>query len=526
MVKGELFDAGGVMLPSVLLVEDQKLLRVSLKIALEAIDCCHICGEVGTGLEAVQEVVRLKPDVVLMDVGLPTIDGIEATWQIKHESPRTRVIMLTSRTDPPSVSAAFGAGADAYCTKDTPVEQIAAAISAVMEGETWLDPMIANAVVENQFCNNELDVGLSARESDILMLIRQELSRGDIAARLNTSDHSIALALQNLIAKLVEKEKSRLALEVTKDRVTLQDWLLALSPDIDDGNVFEEKYCVEKLIGTGGLGSVYKARHLYIDRLVAIKVLHAETAEDRSAMRNFQKEAKAIALLQHKNVVSLYDFGLSRVGQPYLVMEYVDGPDLSTILLSDSELEIERVLSILIQICDGLQEAHGKGIVHCDLKPSNVLLLNEPPNEKIKLADFGLVQMMPANQMSGLQITHKYNVCGTPNYMAPEQCIGKPADAKADVYALGCLIYELITRTPPFVGNTAMEVFAKHISEPVTNLDWRVISEVSQPLERLIKLMLSKQPQDRPALAAVRSILVAELNRRRNDSRILAGADS
>ncbi len=488
-------------LPSVLLVEDQQLLRLGLRVALEGQNCCNVVGEAGDGEAALRETHRLRPEIVLMDVGLPKVDGIEATWKIKQDSPHTRVVMFTSRTDPDAVSSAFGAGADAYCAKDAPVEQVANAISAVMRGEVWLDPAIADVVVSAHSVKNSTYSDMSDKELQILALIRAEMDNRQIADRLNTNPETIVRMMHNIITRFVnggaEPVEDR---DEQKQRERLNQWLTAFADNMEEGTTFCEKYLVREMIGSGGLGAVFKARHLYMDRTVALKLLRPDVSEDRLAMRSFQREAMAIANVQHKNIVSVYDFGISDNHEPYLIMEYVDGTDLANIISKEHRLTPSRTIELAKQICDGLSEAHDKGIIHCDLKPSNILILGQAPNETVKLVDFGLVQLMPRDTSSPqMQMTDKYFICGTPAYMSPEQCAGKSLDARSDVYALGCVLFEALTGQLVFTGSTPMEVFSKQMLEPPPSLNAACDVQLPPELELLVARMLSKDPAARPA---------------------------
>ena len=496
--------------PTVLLVEDQQLLRLGLRVALEAQGCCEVIGEAADGESASRETQRLRPDIVLMDVGLPKVDGIEATWKIKQQLPRTRVIIFTCKTDPVAVSESFGAGADAYCAKDAPVEQIMSAMNAVLRGEVWLDPAIADVVVRAQ--NNPSNAqgsSMSDQELEILALIRQKMDSSEIARRLNTDTETIIRIMHNIISHFQEGR----AIDGTseqKQREHLNEWLTACVDNLEEGAVFNEKYLVQKLVGSGGLGAVFKAKHMYIERTVALKLLRPEVSNDRLAMRSFQREATAIANIQHKNIVGVYDFGISVNHEPFLIMEYVDGTNMADILLENRRLLPSRVVNLGMQVCDGLNEAHAKGVVHCDLKPSNILLTGTLSQETVKLVDFGLVQLTPRDGSSAqLKQTERYFVCGTPAYMSPEQCAGKALDARSDIYSLGCVLFEALTGELPFTGNSPMEIFAKQLQVEAPKLS-ATCPEVTFPrgLEELVARMLAKEPGERPqSMAEVRASL-------------------
>jgi DNA-binding NarL/FixJ family response regulator/predicted Ser/Thr protein kinase len=483
--------------PSVLLVEDQQLIRVGLRVSLERLDCCEILGEVANGEDAVKEAQRLRPEIVLMDVGLPGMDGIEATWRIKQEFPRTRVIMFTSRTTPDDVTAALGAGADGYCSKNTPADQIGSAIATVMRGEVWLDPNIADIVSSQTIQDDRVGGALLDVEMQILALVKQGINNREIATRLNITTEKIARVMHNIISRFAEKPT---LVDVTQQspKVCSKEWLKGVLENVHEEKVFADKYVIENLLGSGGIGAVFKAKHLYMDRYVALKLLHPEFSEDRLSIRNFQREAIAIASLQHQNIVSVYDFGISANHEPFLVMEYVNGTTLAHILEKEIRLQVDRLLNLCVQVCAGLAEAESKGIVHCDLKPSNILILGSDPKETVKLADFGLAQIVPREATVQSKLTEKLFICGTPAYMPPEQCAGKQPDARSDIYSLGCIMYEALTGANIFEGETAMGTFAKQFELIPPPMSSTCPVHVSSELEHCVSKMLAKDPANRP----------------------------
>jgi DNA-binding NarL/FixJ family response regulator/predicted Ser/Thr protein kinase len=495
--------------PSVLLVEDHLLTLAGLRISLESLSCCSILGEASDGDAAVRETQRLRPDVVLMDVGLPGIDGIEATWRIKQLLPRTRVLMFTSHTSPDDVTAALGAGADGYCSKETAVEQISAAINAVMRGEVWLDPAIANAIVDIRASNINVDAKFKSldEETEILSMIKEGIENREIANRLNISAEKVTRIMQKIIHQFMEKSEHRTATKETEKKLS-HDWLTAFVEGLNDEKTFADKYSIEKLLGSGGIGAVFKAKHMYMDRYVALKILHPDFASNRLAVRNFQGEAKAIANLQHKNIVGVYDFGLSPESEPYLVMEYIDGSDLGEILAKEGPLPVDRIVTICLQVCAGLAEAHARGVVHCDLKPSNILIQGADFEGDVKVVDFGLARMITTDD-NEVEITVKLFITGTPPYMSPEQCHGQPATALSDIYALGCILYEALTGVNVFDDSNPMITFERQCELEPPPLSVTYPSGLfSTQLEALVSSMLKKDPSKRPqSMSEVISLL-------------------
>ncbi len=496
--------------PTILLVEDQEILRLGLKISLERMNIFDIVGEAGDGETAVKKAQQLHPDVILMDVGIPRLNGIEATWKIKQELPRTKIVMITSHTTREDVVAALGAGADGYCTKSTSVEQIVFAINAVMRGETWLDSEIAGAVVEGQVAESDsIENALSISEMKILTLLQEGKSNTEIATQLNASKEKIARVLQKIIHRYSEKDTAQGMDQKSISEGTNQ-WLAHLPENLTQGSVFADKYLVGELLGTGGLGAVFKAKHLYMERFVALKLLSPEYFENRRVIRNFQREAMAIANINHKNIVGVYDFGISQKKEPYLIMEYVEGTNLDEIMEKANRLPPRRIIDICLQVCDGLIEAHSKGVIHCDLKPSNILILDTNP-ESVKLVDFGLAQVLPREIKIDSQRTDSLLVSGTPTYMSLEQCEGKPLDARSDIYSLGCILHEALTGVAIFECESSMKTFLRHFNMEVpTLISTYPQGQFSSELEHCVHKMLEREKDKRPqTMEEVRTLLLA-----------------
>jgi serine/threonine protein kinase/DNA-binding response OmpR family regulator len=495
-------------IPTVLIVEDHPLLLIGLKISLEKLNVCKIIGEARNGEDAVLETLKLQPDVVLMDVGLPGIDGVEATWRLKHGLPKTRVIMFTSHTAPAEVSAALGAGADGYCSKDAPIQDVVKALRAVMLGQVWIDPLIAAVMAEKS--DNLLESGnsLTELEVELLNLIMAGTDTTEIANRLNTSTELVSRLMHKIITQFV-KEPSNVEEKPRSQRDSSDQWLTAFVEDLHQGKTFAEKYLLTSLLGSGGLGAVFKAKHIFMNRQVALKLLHPEFAKNRLALRNFQREAQSIAKLKHENIVGVHDFGMSNDREPYLVMEYIDGTSLSALILDKKVLSQDRVIHMALQICAGLSEAHKHGIVHCDLKPSNILIQTFAHGDTIKLVDFGLAQAMPRDTPIDGEITLSFFICGTPLYMSPEQCYGEKLDARSDIYSLGCIIYEALTGANPFECVTPAEAFEKQCKEaPPPMRSVTGMPQVSPELESCVLRMLAKDPAMRPQSAQEVSALL------------------
>jgi serine/threonine-protein kinase len=250
------------------------------------------------------------------------------------------------------------------------------------------------------------------------------------------------------------------------------------------------------------MGTVYRGWQLSVDREVAIKVIHPKLSNDRSAVKRFLREARLASRLSQPNIVNVYDFGQSG-GVLYLVMELLRGHTLASELGKGRRLNAKRTVTIAAQLCDALEAAHAQGIVHRDLKPSNIVILDDPPGrDLIKVLDFGLAKSLI--QDSGSLVTNTDALLGTPLYMAPEQIEGSASDQRADLYSLGCMMYEMLTGRPPFVDTAVSAVLARHMSDQPASLP----AHVPPKLANVVLRLLEKKVEDRVQSAGeVRRVL-------------------
>lgn len=265
------------------------------------------------------------------------------------------------------------------------------------------------------------------------------------------------------------------------------------------GAVLEGKYAVDALIGVGGMGRVYRGRNLRTEHAVAIKTLIPQMALDDSFVKRFEVEAKSASSLSHPNTIRVYDHG-SDAGVLYMVMELLNGASLEQELTRTKKLAPARLVHIMRQVCLALSEAHGRGMIHRDLKPDNIFLNRSGEEEDIvKVLDFGVAKLMEP-KFGSEDLTQAGTIFGTPRYMSPEQARGLKLDARADIYALGVIMYEAVAGVPPFDGNDTISILIKHCNEPVPPLPESVGSLQSMPgLEALIRRCLAKTPEERPA---------------------------
>ncbi len=238
------------------------------------------------------------------------------------------------------------------------------------------------------------------------------------------------------------------------------------------GQTLDGRYHIERKIGEGGMGVVYAARHLIIERPLAVKVLKREVARDQSTIKRFVQEAKAASRIGHPHIVDVTDFGTTPDGLTYSVMEYVDGSTLSSAIKLSAPLPLERILPIAAQIAQALGAAHAKGIVHRDLKPENIFLINrDGRRDFVKIVDFGIAKVTPIDSNApaeGPRLTRAGAVFGTPEYMAPEQAAGRSdTDGRVDVYALGTIMYEMLTGRVPHKSESMVRTLAMQMLDPI-----------------------------------------------------------
>jgi serine/threonine protein kinase len=269
--------------------------------------------------------------------------------------------------------------------------------------------------------------------------------------------------------------------------------------ELQVGQMVSERYRVLDLVGSGGMGSVYRVEQVFLHKQLALKTLNPSTHNELSWPR-FQKEARAASLFDHPNLIKVHDFGLIGSTQPFFVMDFFDGETLSKRLRRDGPLSLEMALTIFIQACDGLAHAHKQGVVHRDIKPGNIMLswAGDSETQKVKIVDFGIAKVVNAESDQALALTRTGEVFGTPFYMSPEQCLGRELDHRADIYSLGCVMFEALSGTPPFLGDTALAIMMKHQSErPPTFKEATLGKEFPPDIETIVTRMIEKNPNDR-----------------------------
>jgi serine/threonine-protein kinase len=291
-------------------------------------------------------------------------------------------------------------------------------------------------------------------------------------------------------------------------------------PPLSAGRQLGDKFEILGVLGEGGMGIVYDARRIGHDDRVALKVIHQHLAGDTQIRGRFTREAAILRRLEGEHLCPILDFG--EVEDPrgtasllFLALPRIDGPALDALLRSEKLLPIARAVAIVLDVCEGLSEAHAQGIIHRDLKPGNVLLRD---GDKAMVVDFGMAKIMTGGGTGTTALTQNNMVFGTPEYMAPEQARGDELDARCDVYAAGIILYEVLTGTVPFRGATALSVLTAHLTEPAQRPRERTPDRgISPALEAVVMSAIAKDPRDRyptagALAAAIRAAMAAPID--------------
>jgi eukaryotic-like serine/threonine-protein kinase len=304
------------------------------------------------------------------------------------------------------------------------------------------------------------------------------------------------------------------------------------------GRTIAGKYAILRKLGEGAMGVVYLARQVALDKTVAIKILHRELAVDETFVERFRREARAASRLDHPNSIRVFDFGQEPDGLLYLAMEYVEGHDLFTVLSERGPLPPATIVELLSQVLAALAVAHDLGVLHRDLKPENIMIVRGQgddlqPVDVVKVCDFGIAKIVdasaPPSDDTARRNTTRGLIVGTPEYMSPEQARGETLDGRSDLYAVGVVLYELLTGRVPFVGDTPLAIVLKHVAEEPSPPSARLAS-VDGALEAICMKTLRKKPSERfqsarEMRAALRSVVGAPSTPARS-SALLALADT
>jgi eukaryotic-like serine/threonine-protein kinase len=271
-----------------------------------------------------------------------------------------------------------------------------------------------------------------------------------------------------------------------------------LATDVLVGRTLGGRLTIKDRIGAGALGVVYRAKHMHLPQPIAVKVLHAHFQANESFRSRFQTEARAASLLDHPNLVRVLDFGEEPEGLLWLAMDLLDGATLADILDAAGRVTVARAAEIMLQVCAGLAHAHARGVIHGDVKPSNVLLVKRPDDDGeemdcVKLCDFGVARASPTVDPDA---SGEHPIIGTPEYMSPEQCLGEPLDARSDVYSCGILFYELVTGVAPFTSDEPQSLLRQHLLESPAKPSAK-IKDIDPRVDAIALRALEKEREDR-----------------------------
>jgi len=307
--------------------------------------------------------------------------------------------------------------------------------------------------------------------------------------------------------------------------------------ELDIGSDIDGRYRIIELIGEGGMGKVYLAEHVEIGKRVALKVLHPSYSRMPDLVERFRREARAASKIGHPNIVDVTDSGATNDGSVYFVMEYLEGVELGSVIEREGALDVARALRITGQICRALSAAHREGIIHRDLKPENIFLITRGGEADIvKVLDFGIAKTTEAEAARERRLTSPGMAMGTPEYMAPEQAAGRPADARTDIYSLGAIMYEMTTGLPPYSGDNFMEILTKKATiDPPVPITVR--TDLPLPVSELIASAMARNPDQRPQTMdaleyelnkclAGRGVAVAQILGMTTDANVVASLNS
>lgn len=269
-----------------------------------------------------------------------------------------------------------------------------------------------------------------------------------------------------------------------------------IEPNSKKNRDFISRFKILSVLGEGGMGKVYKAHDPSLNQVFALKVLNANEISEQHHIR-FQKEAKTLKALKHQAFPEIFNFAISREGDPYLVMEYIDGQSLRDILEQDQALELPEITDIILQICDALSYAHSNGIVHRDIKPDNIVITKSQEDTiAVKLIDFGISKLEDSVR-AGQDMTQTGVIIGSPPYINPEQIRGEDTTAQSDLYSLGCVFFELLAGEPPFLGNNALKTLSMHLEIPVEDVLQKLPDNLPSGYLHVLESCLAKTKEDR-----------------------------
>lgn len=476
---------GSPALPRVLVVDDDEQNREVLMRRLQREGYQTVPAE--SGQRALDLMDQGGFDLVLLDVLMPGIDGYEVLTRLKdRETTRdVPVIMVSALDDMSSVVRCIERGAEDYLPKPFDPVLLRARINASLEKKRLRDKEreylrevdrvieAATAVETGNYRPGTL--ANVAERTDALGKLARVFD--NMAGEIKVREERLRERVRELRGEIDFARRASAEIVIPRDAGTF-----------DPGQRFGSRYEIVRLVGGGGMGTVYRARDLELSEDVAIKVLRPEFLSDKSLIERFKSEIRLARRISHRNVVRTHDFG-EFTGIFYLTMEHVEGITVRELIDTRGTLHPQSALAIATQLAEALAVAHEEGVIHRDVKPQNMLL---DPEGVLKVMDFGVARLAERSS----QITEAGLLVGTPAYMAPEQLMGEEIDTRCDLYAVGVVLYECLTGEIPFDGSTPVSLIAKVLSEeprPPATLN----TDIPAPLSALILKLLAKRPEDR-----------------------------
>ena len=507
---------------SVLIIEDDATLLRGLKDNFE-LRGYHVrsAGDGESGLEAA---LSGKPDLVLLDIMLPKLNGFEICRQIREAELDMPIIMLTAKGQEEDIVRGLNLGADDYMTKPFSVQELLARSGAFLRRrkasapETYAFGDCKLDLRSHRLFRKDEELALSPKEFRLLELFvrqagraltRDEIMRSVWGSDILVTSRSVDRCITTLRSKIEPNPRQPCLIQTIRDvgyRFEPSEVDAERRADLDSQPERSRTlpvgtqlgpYAIRSLLGSGGMGEVYRARDARLERDVAIKVLPQHLARSPSALARFKRETKAIAALSHPTILAIYDVGTDH-DRTYAVMELLEGETLQERLQRGS-LDWRQTVRIGIAIAEGLSAAHAKEIVHRDIKPSNIFLTG---GGVVKILDFGLAQVdevpSPAPSPEATTVTLRTDpgaILGTAGYMSPEQIRGLATDARSDIFSLGCVIYEMITGSGPFERPTAADSLAAALKDE-PDLSCLPV-EIPSELHRIVAHGLEPDPDRR-----------------------------
>lgn len=506
----------------IVVVEDDESAASVVKSFLEQEG--HLVKVFHNGAEAQSFILSNEADLIILDWDLPGLSGIEILRDFRTFGGRCPILMLTGHQSVEDKELGFDEGADDYLTKPYNMKELGARVKGLLRRSQAAIGNVASVgdiIVDfdtNKVMKSGRAITLAPREFQLLSFLvknrKEEVSMDSLMTRVWTSDSEITPDILRTVVRRLTKKldpdgsilrldgilagdlgptgKSTLGMGSSSGGTADDDF------DIMLGRVLDDKYELIKAIGGGASGRVYKARHKMMNVPVAVKILAPQLSTQPDLVRRFEREARAASLLRHPNIMLVHDMGMTEENQPYMVMELLDGFSLAELIQQNGKLTASDSLEIISQICRGIAKAHEEQLIHRDLKPGNIMLVAE--NEQaftVKIVDFGLAKSTRPEE-SGMPLTQTGALIGTPTYMSPEQCQAEAVDQRSDIYAIGCMLFEMLTGTVPFPSSNIIEVLLRHAKEPPPPL---VLPDQNPQLTRgfeyVIHTCLAKQPEQR-----------------------------